>query len=108
MIVETVRTRLDAVYLEALADADGHATDDDVQDLTEEVESLYAEILPVAHMCVEQNFLEPALKAVDAHGQGGGGMTAAVGYVSFSPSFLAPLTSRLTHVSSISSREHLR
>lgn len=38
----------------------------DVSALQEELESLYAEILPVAQMSVEQQFLEPALKNVAA------------------------------------------
>ncbi|KIH92412.1 hypothetical protein SPBR_02571 [Sporothrix brasiliensis 5110] len=70
--VETIRTKLDRLYLEALeagtasaATASGSSTpDDDVAALQQELESLYAEILPVAQMSVEQQHLAPALKAL--------------------------------------------
>ncbi|KJR88088.1 uncharacterized protein SPSK_07273 [Sporothrix schenckii 1099-18] len=70
--VETIRTKLDRLYLEALEAGTASATtasgssapDDDVAALQEELESLYAEILPVAQMSVEQQHLAPALKAL--------------------------------------------
>ena len=87
--VETVRTRLDTVYLEALAAAQ-QANDNktvtgvEIKALEEEVESLYSELLPVAQMSVEQQHLEPALKAVTARsGQGVTRSATAVIYVNF-------------------------
>ena len=78
--VETIRTRLDRLYLEALeageageAVEEGESThnphaddpdDEDVAALQAELESLYAEILPVAQMSVEQQHLAPALRAL--------------------------------------------
>lgn len=68
--VEGVRTKLDRVYLEALKAAGTSNGNDrqssDVVELQEELESLYAEILPVAQMSAEQQFLEPALRIVAA------------------------------------------
>jgi hypothetical protein len=69
--VETVRTRLDTTYLETLVTIERSgtaepATNDEVKDLQEEVESLYSEILSVAQMSVNQQHLEPALKAIAA------------------------------------------
>lgn len=74
--VEGIRTRLDRIYLESLelaaqSGATSRVTPDEVSSLQEELESLYAEILPVAQMSTEQEFLEPALKALAAkNGQG--------------------------------------
>ncbi|KAM0324420.1 hypothetical protein ACHAQA_008202 [Verticillium albo-atrum] len=85
--VETTRTKLDRTYLEALESAALHqgSTDppaDDVKALQDEVESLYAEILPVAQMSVEQQYLEPALKSLsDRNGQSAGRSTAAIAYI---------------------------
>ncbi|KAL1893038.1 hypothetical protein Sste5346_006719 [Sporothrix stenoceras] len=69
--VETIRTKLDRLYLEALetaettrATAPTTATPEDVAGLQSELESLFAEILPVAQMSVEQQYLAPALKAL--------------------------------------------
>ncbi|KAM5366988.1 hypothetical protein ACJZ2D_010256 [Fusarium nematophilum] len=69
--VETLRTRLDRIYLEAIVEAERSgdlktATGDDVKALEEELESLYSEILPVAQMSAEQQHLEPALKSTDS------------------------------------------
>ncbi|CAK7271227.1 hypothetical protein SEPCBS57363_004507 [Sporothrix epigloea] len=76
--VETIRTRLDRMYLEALQ-AGGEAemveeedakkmslagTKENVVAVQAELESLYAEILPVAQMSVEQQHLEPALRSL--------------------------------------------
>jgi len=67
--VEGIRTRLDRIYLTALNDlptaANGNDLDDqDVTDLEEELESLYSEILPVAQMSAEQQYLQPALRGI--------------------------------------------
>ncbi|OWP07460.1 hypothetical protein B2J93_4989 [Marssonina coronariae] len=73
--VEGLRTRLDRVYLEGLGvsnTCEDHKEDSEVNDLQEELESLYSEILPVAQMSAEQQFLEPALRAIaagDSQGQ---------------------------------------
>ncbi|AEO55642.1 hypothetical protein MYCTH_2087011 [Thermothelomyces thermophilus ATCC 42464] len=68
--VEIIRTRLDRLYLEALEpptkSAPTKVSTDEVSALQEEVESLYAEILPVAQMSTEQQFLEPALRSLAA------------------------------------------
>lgn len=65
--VETIRTKLDRLYLEALEAAEttaAHSSQEDVAALQSELESLFAEILPVAQMSVEQQYLAPALKAL--------------------------------------------
>ncbi|KAL1839406.1 hypothetical protein VTJ49DRAFT_1537 [Mycothermus thermophilus] len=66
--VEGVRTRLDRIFLEALETAArqgaGRVPPDEVTSLQGELESLYAEILPVTQMSAEQQFLEPALKSI--------------------------------------------
>lgn len=74
--VESVRTKLDRIYLEAVeaaseADSSGRSSSgrkgDDaaaVAALQDELESLYSEILPVAQMSVDQQYLDPALKAI--------------------------------------------
>ncbi|KAK0388969.1 hypothetical protein NLU13_2546 [Sarocladium strictum] len=69
--VETIRTRLDRVYLETLVGAAYHPqsappSSAEVKELGDEVESLYAEILPVAQMSVEQQRLDPAIKGISA------------------------------------------
>ncbi|RGP68566.1 hypothetical protein FLONG3_8125 [Fusarium longipes] len=85
--VETLRTRLDRIYLEAVLAAERSgdvksATQDDVKALEEELESLYSEILPVAQMSAEQQYLEPALKSTDAQsGQSLRRSAVAVTYV---------------------------
>lgn len=82
--VEGVRTRLDRIYIDALNNsAHGHDPEgqEDV-DLQEELESLYSEILPVAQMSAEQQFLEPALREIAAkEGQGQERSIKAVKYV---------------------------
>jgi hypothetical protein len=86
--VETLRTRLDRIYLEAILAAERSgdvksATSADVKALEEELESLYSEILPVAQMSAEQQHLEPALKSTDSHsGQSLHRSAVAVSYVS--------------------------
>ncbi|KAL4725895.1 hypothetical protein ACLX1H_006569 [Fusarium chlamydosporum] len=85
--VETLRIRLDRIYLEAIIAAERSgdvksATQDDVKALEEELESLYSEILPVAQMSAEQQHLEPALKSTDAQsGQSLHRSAVAVSYV---------------------------
>ncbi|KAK4123022.1 hypothetical protein N657DRAFT_672083 [Parathielavia appendiculata] len=69
--VEGIRTRLDRIYLESLelpvqSGSSSRVTADEVAALQAELESLYAEILPVAQMSTEQQFLEPALKSLAA------------------------------------------
>jgi hypothetical protein len=73
-IVEGIRTKLDRIYLDALQNSsNGEESDSqETTDLQEELESLYSEILPVAQMSAEQQFLQPALRtiaATDGHGQ---------------------------------------
>jgi hypothetical protein len=86
--VEGVRTRLDKIYLEVMADwgdapKGTKAIDDaEVADLLDELESLYTEILPVAQMSAEQQYLEPALRLIASHTiQGGDRSTKAIEYV---------------------------
>ncbi|UNI13961.1 hypothetical protein JDV02_000647 [Purpureocillium takamizusanense] len=85
--VETVRTKLDAIYLDTLADAERSgktkpASPNEVTVLQEEVESLYSEILSVAQMSVEQQHLEPALVSITAQsGQSLSRTAAAVAYM---------------------------
>ncbi|KAK3295335.1 uncharacterized protein B0H64DRAFT_441756 [Chaetomium fimeti] len=68
--VEGIRTKLDRLYLEALElssqSGSPRVSADQVSALQEELESLYSEILPVAQMSTEQQFLEPALKSLAA------------------------------------------
>ncbi|KAK1622980.1 hypothetical protein BDP81DRAFT_454980 [Colletotrichum phormii] len=84
--VETVRAKLDRLYLEALSSAHQNGVtshpSDDVKTSQEELESLYAEILPVAQMSVEQQHLEPALKSLSSkNGQSLRRSAAAVIYI---------------------------
>ena len=85
--VEGLRTKLDRIYLEALdtsmrSVATRRVSADEVSTLQQELESLYAEILPVAQMSVEQQFLEPALKNLAARqGQGVTKSEEAIQYV---------------------------
>ncbi|KAH7416882.1 hypothetical protein BKA64DRAFT_691421 [Cadophora sp. MPI-SDFR-AT-0126] len=83
--VEGIRTRLGRVYLEGLAGStasNDRAEEEEANDLQEELESLYSEILPVAQMSAEQQFLEPALKAIAASdGQGQERTVKAVKYI---------------------------
>jgi hypothetical protein len=86
--VESVRTRLDRIYLEAMAGKEdapkgAKATDNaEVVALLDELESLYTEILPVAQMSAEQQYLEPALRLIASHTiQGGDRSSKAIAYV---------------------------
>ncbi|GJN69150.1 hypothetical protein PLICBS_003197 [Purpureocillium lilacinum] len=99
--VETVRTKLDAVYLDTLANAERSgktkpASSEEVKDLQEEVESLYSEILPVAQMSVEQQHLEPALASITAQsGQSLRRTAAAVAYMDACLEYLLDRIDRL-------------
>ncbi|KAM0276805.1 hypothetical protein ACHAQH_006394 [Verticillium albo-atrum] len=92
--VEATRTKLDRTYLEALEAAPRKGFTqppaDEVKALQEEVESLYAEILPVAQMSVEQQYLEPAFKSLsDKNEQSAGRSIAAIAYVALRRGLLA-------------------
>lgn len=73
--VDGVRTKLDRIYLEALNGAAGvesqGTNQQEVAELQEELESLYSEVLPVAQMSAEQQYLEPALREIAAKGDSG-------------------------------------
>ncbi|KAL2753021.1 hypothetical protein ACRALDRAFT_2061376 [Sodiomyces alcalophilus JCM 7366] len=108
-VVETTRTKLDRLYLEALHTAPRHgdASAEDVKALQEEVESLYAEILPVAQMSTEQQYLEPALKSVSAkNGQSINRMAVAVVYINAClDHLLGRLDSLSPHISTLRSHQ---
>ncbi|KAK2733844.1 hypothetical protein CKAH01_08258 [Colletotrichum kahawae] len=101
--VETMRTKLDRLYLETLSSVHrGETTpnpSDDVKSLQDELESLYSEILPVAQMSVEQQYLEPALKSLsNKNGQSLGRSAAAVVYIDECLDYL------LDHIERLSAR----
>jgi hypothetical protein len=85
--VEGIRTKLDRIYLEALRNPvqradDNDTTNQEVSELQDELESLYAEILPVAQMSAEQQYLEPALREISTkNGQGQDRSVKAFKYV---------------------------
>jgi hypothetical protein len=98
--VEGIRTKLDRIYLESLelsaqSGATTRVPNDEISTLQEELESLYAEILPVAQMSTEQQFLEPALKSLAAkngHGLAKSAQaTSYVGDINMPKSFSADL-----------------
>ena len=66
--VEGIRTRLDRIYLDALVNSTiRHGKDDEaLGGMQDELESLYSEILPVAQMSAEQQFLGPAVREIAA------------------------------------------
>lgn len=70
-----MRTKLDRIYLEALGDPaspnPNNANEQEMKDLQEELESLYSEVLPVAQMSAEQQYLEPALREIALRGNQG-------------------------------------
>lgn len=88
--VEGTRTRLDRIYLESLNNPANSSEsveekNQEVTDLQEELESLYAEILPVAQMSAEQQYLEPALRGIASrNGQGQERSAKAMKYVCMS------------------------
>ncbi|RDA89043.1 hypothetical protein CP532_0610, partial [Ophiocordyceps camponoti-leonardi (nom. inval.)] len=61
--VKTARARLDRVYLDTLVGAGRSrpASDDDVAAVKEELESLYSEMLPVAHMSIDRQHMDGCL-----------------------------------------------
>ncbi|CAK7217956.1 hypothetical protein SCUCBS95973_003326 [Sporothrix curviconia] len=102
--VETIRTRLDRLYLEALEEeaASNEEAEEDavaVAALQAELESLYAEILPVAQMSVEQQHLEPALRSL--WGQNTKNLTRALLALDYMDDCLAYL---LEHVALLAAR----
>lgn len=86
--VECIRTKLDRIYLEALeafpsVEAIDHAAKEDIIAQQEELEELYSEILPVAQMSVEQQWLEPSLRSLSSkNGNSLSRSAEALGYVS--------------------------
>lgn len=67
--VEGVRLRLDRAYIEALGvhQVEKRSTvqnEQEVAELQAELDSLYSEILPVAHMSAEQRYLDCAVRAI--------------------------------------------
>jgi hypothetical protein len=99
--VEGIRTKLDRIYLETLNSSNtlnSHGSDQESHDLQEELESLYSEILPVAQMSAEQQYLEPALKTIAAsNGQGQERSLKAVKYVC-SQALYMHVTNRMFYV----------
>ncbi|KAK2604654.1 hypothetical protein N8I77_007567 [Diaporthe amygdali] len=85
--VECIRTKLDRSYLESLEvftkpSSENQAPKEELGALQEELESLYSEILPVAQMSVEQQWLKPSLRSLSAQtGQGVGHATEAIQYI---------------------------
>ncbi|KAB5523125.1 hypothetical protein GE09DRAFT_492227 [Coniochaeta sp. 2T2.1] len=85
--VEACRTRLDRTYLETLqaaSTANGRHTVqvEDIKTVQEELESLYSEILSVAQMSVEQQYLAPALKSLSSrNGKSSIKTACAVNYI---------------------------
>lgn len=86
--VEGIRTKLDRIFLDSLelsaqSGAAARVPAGEVSALQEELESLYTEILPVAQMTTEQQFLEPAVKGIAAkNGLGLARSAQATSYVS--------------------------
>lgn len=102
--VETIRTRLDTTYLNTLMEAQqyrpAHVDDHDIQALQDEVESLYAEILPVAQMSVEQQHQEPALASVSS--QSGKSLTKTATALTY---VRQPTILRVTHSSRLTAAQ---
>lgn len=90
-IVEGIRTKLDRVYLETLQNflisgASNHAAKQDITAQQQELEELYSEILPVAQMSVEQQWLEPSLRSLSCkNGSSLNRSAEALSYVSSIP-----------------------
>ncbi|KAG5960293.1 hypothetical protein E4U58_004707 [Claviceps cyperi] len=108
--VQTVRARLDTIYLEMLVAAENSgamkpATGQEVTELQEEVESLYSEILSVAQISIEKQYLEPVLQSVATkNGQSLNKTVSSLNYVTACLSHLQERMSRLhTHVESYKS-----
>ncbi|PHH78112.1 hypothetical protein CDD80_7352 [Ophiocordyceps camponoti-rufipedis] len=67
--VDTARARLDRVYLDTVVATGRSGTapdEDDVAAIKGEVESLYSEMLPVAHMSIDRQHVQPALDSIAA------------------------------------------
>ncbi|KAM4057154.1 hypothetical protein HRG_003998 [Hirsutella rhossiliensis] len=110
--VQTVRIKLDTVYLDSLVTAErsGHvkpATVEEVKALEEEVESLYSEILPVTQMSVEKQHLEPAIKSITAKtGNSLCRTTEALAYINDCLDHLLDRTARLrAHIAALRSHQ---
>lgn len=78
---ECIRTKLDRVYLESLesfskSGANQKAAKEEITAQQEELEELYSEVLPVAQMSVEQQWLEPSLRSLSA--KNGGSVSRSV------------------------------
>lgn len=88
--VECIRTKLDRTYLESLrsfpkSGSENQASKEEITALQDELESLYSEILPVAQMSVEQQWLEPSLRSLSTKtGQGLSHAAVSIQYVSLS------------------------
>ncbi|KAF4119366.1 hypothetical protein GMORB2_4885 [Geosmithia morbida] len=103
--VEMLRAKLDRIYLDGLIEgerqsrgssSDEYVTEDEVNALQAEVESLYSEILPVAQMSVEQRYIEPALKSVSSRSsQGLSRSVTAIAYINGCLDHLLERTGRL-------------
>ncbi|ROV98347.1 hypothetical protein VMCG_07173 [Cytospora schulzeri] len=99
--VECIRTKLDRSYLESLEsyvgpDGSNDAAKDEVHALQDELESLYSEILPVAQMSVEQQWLEPSLRSLSAkRGQSLGRSAEALVYMLDCLDYLLDRTGRM-------------
>ncbi|KAG6061299.1 hypothetical protein E4U32_003032 [Claviceps aff. humidiphila group G2b] len=107
MTVQTVRARLDTIYLETLVAAENSgamkpATGQEVTELQEEVESLYSEISSVAQISIEKQYLEPALQSIATkNGRSLSKTVSSLNYVTACLSHLQERISRLhTHVES--------
>ncbi|KAF3769449.1 hypothetical protein M406DRAFT_343702 [Cryphonectria parasitica EP155] len=80
--VECIRTKLDRVFLESLGSAqkpiqtDEDTAGEDIAAQQEELEELYAEVLPVAQMSVEQQCLEPSLRSLSAKNSNSAGRSS--------------------------------
>lgn len=89
--VEFIRTKLDRVYLETLesfpqSGTSREAVKADVASQQEELEELYSEVLPVAQMSAEQQWLEPALRSLSTkNGSSVSRSAEALAYVSTLP-----------------------
>ncbi|KAK4215734.1 hypothetical protein QBC37DRAFT_116916 [Rhypophila decipiens] len=102
--VEGLRTKLDRIYLESLDSSVRSGTikrvpAGEVTALQDELESLYAEILPVAQMSTEHQFLEPALRDLAAkNGHGLARSEQAMSYIDDCLEYL------LDHIQELSTR----
>lgn len=94
--VECIRTKLDRMYLESLESfpqsrAKSTASQEEITAQQEELEELYSEILPVAQMSVEQQWLEPSLRSLSSkNGDSLNRSAQALGYVSLSTRVILP------------------